>query len=188
MDRTTRQAALWATVVAVPIAVLIAVFAINAVTADPDPAPTATMPATPGPQSTAPVAMAAPPLSARAATVCRALTSQLPATVQGRAQRPVTAGPEQNAAYGDPAITVACGGPSASYPPTDGLWNLDGVCWHFHEGAEATVATTVDREVPVRVAVPHTYEEAFQRTIPFSAVIVATVPSLKEIPSGCRPS
>ncbi|MEJ3744201.1 DUF3515 family protein [Actinomycetes bacterium KLBMP 9797] len=185
MDRTTRQAALWATVVAVPLTALVAVFAINAFAAEPDPEPTPSA-TTPGPRSTAPVALAAPALSVRAATVCRALTSQLPATVQDLAQRPVTAGPEQNAAYGDPAITVSCGGAPVSFPPDTELWVLSGVCWHLAERSDATVWTTVDREVPVRVTVPRAYEEAAQRTIAFSPTIVATVPSLTTLPSGCR--
>jgi GNAT superfamily N-acetyltransferase len=44
--------------------------------------------------------------------------SQLPATVRDLTQRPVTAGAEQNAAYGDPALTVACGG-SGDETPVD---------------------------------------------------------------------
>ncbi|MFC7763591.1 DUF3515 family protein [Catellatospora bangladeshensis] len=58
---------------------------------------------------TAPVAVPAPSLNARQTTVCRALLSQLPDRLQDLPRRDVTAGHEQNAAYGDPAVTVACG-------------------------------------------------------------------------------
>ncbi|MEH1128672.1 DUF3515 domain-containing protein [Micromonospora sp. CPCC 206061] len=184
MDRTTRQAALWATAVALPITALVAVLAIRAAQPDPvaRPTPSATAPS---PTSTTPVEMAAPALPERAATVCRALLSRLPATVQGMAQRPVTAGAEQNAAYGDPAVTVACGVPAARVPPTAELFDLDQVCWYQTAGDEATVWTTVDREVPVRVTVPKAYDPPGQKAIAFSDAIVATVPSRPDAPSGC---
>ncbi len=55
------------------------------------------------------VALRSPALApSDAAGVCRRSTAQLPATVVGRHRRPVS-GAEQNAAYGDPPITVACG-------------------------------------------------------------------------------
>ena len=47
-----------------------------------------------------------------------------PATLRDLAARPVTAGPEQNAAYGDPPLTVACGVPGRRSAPADG----DQVC------------------------------------------------------------
>jgi hypothetical protein len=184
VDRTTRQAALWATVVALPVAALIAVLAIRAGQEDPvaRPTPSATAPS---PHPTTPVEMAAPALQERAATVCRALLSRLPATVQGMAQRPVTAGPEQNAAYGDPAVTVACGVPAAQVPPTAELFDLDQVCWYQTAGDQATVWTTVDREVPVRVTVPKEYDTPGQKAIAFSDALVAAVPSRPDVPSGC---
>lgn len=183
--RTTRQAKLWATLVAVPVAVLVAIFAFNRIS--PDGPVGAPAPARTGPrvQSTAPVSMAAAPLSARAATVCRALLSQLPARVGYLAQRPVTAGPEQNAAYGDPAITVACGVPAPSFPPTELVYPLDRVCWHAAERPDVTVWTTADREVPVQVTVPREYDPAGQQVIAFSGPVISAVPSAKSIPSGC---
>ncbi|SDY55568.1 Protein of unknown function [Micromonospora pattaloongensis] len=188
-DRTTRQAALWATAVAVPVAALVAVFAINQLSpeepaAAPTPSPSVSASA-PRPQSSAPVAMAAPPLADRAGTVCRALLSRLPAQVRDLSQRPVTAGHEQNAAYGDPAVTVACGIPLPSFPPTDLVYPLDRVCWHAGQRPDATVWTTVDREVPVQVTIPKTYDEPGQWVIPFSAPVIAAVPSAKTIPTGC---
>ena len=107
-DRTTRTAALWATVVAVPIAILVGIFLFARVTPDRDAgaAPTA---GTPMAVPSTPVRMAAPKLSERAAQVCLAVTSQLPDTVRNLPGRRVSAGPEQNAAYGEPPLTVACG-------------------------------------------------------------------------------
>jgi hypothetical protein len=186
-ERTNRQAALWATVVAVPVTVIVGALAFTQL--DPasggsaTPSPSATTP--PRPQSTAPVSMPAPALAERPATVCRALLSRLPQNLRDLAQRPVTAGSEQNAAYGDPALTVACGLPAPSFAPTDDVWLVNQVCWHAADKAGTTVLTTVDREVTVRVSVPATYEQPLQWVAPVSASVVAAVPSAKSIPSGC---
>ncbi|MGN9907229.1 DUF3515 family protein [Phytohabitans sp. LJ34] len=186
MDRTTRQAALWATAVAVPITLVVALVAILATRPDDGTAaePSATPPR---PQATTPVAMDAPKLSERATVVCRALVSQLPTAVRDLRVRPVTAGHEQNAAYGDPAITVSCGAPKATYPPTDQVFQLNRVCWHQVERPDASEWTTVDREVPVRVTVPRAYDGPGQWTTAFSDTVIATVRSLEKIPTGCKP-
>jgi hypothetical protein len=183
VDRATRQAALWATAAAVPVAVLVAVLLVIRLSPDsPGPAPSPS----PRPQATGPVRMAAPPLTPRAASLCRALVSQLPGAVRNRAQRPVTAGTEQNAAYGDPPITMACGVPEPSFPPTDLVYPLDAVCWHADESrSDVTVWTTVDREVPVQVTVPRSDDSPGQWTIAFASPIVASVPRLKSVPTGC---
>ncbi|GGL86901.1 MULTISPECIES: DUF3515 domain-containing protein [Micromonospora] len=185
MDRTTRNAALLATAVALPVTLVVAGLAVARLAPGDTPdSPTASTTAA-QPQSTAPVELAAPPLAERPATVCRALLSQLPAAVGDLPQRPVTAGPEQNAAYGDPPLTVVCGGPVADYQPTDEVWKVNNVCWHPTEGTGATVLTTVDREVPVRVTVPEAYGPALQRVAPIANTIVASVPSGGTPPAGC---
>ncbi|RKR90693.1 uncharacterized protein DUF3515 [Micromonospora pisi] len=186
-DRSTRQAAIWATVVALPLTVLVAIFAFGKLAPTPDaasanPTPSAT---TPRVQSTAPVTMSAVPLAERPATVCRALLSRLPATLGELAQRPVSAGPEQNAAYGDPAVAVSCGSPLPSFPPTDQVWVVNAVCWHAQEESDQTVFVTVDREVPVRVAVPRGYDPPLQWIAPLAESVVAAVPSSATKPYGC---
>ncbi|MDG4808304.1 DUF3515 family protein [Micromonospora sp. WMMD1120] len=185
-DRTMRGAALLATLVALPITLLVAVLAFNKIspeTSTATPTPSAT---TVGAQATTPVEMAAPALAARPATVCRALLSQLPDRIRDRAQRPVTAGPEQNAAYGDPALTVACGGTEPTFPSTDEVWTVNRVCWHLAEQEDAAVLTTVDRETPITVRVPRSYEQPLQWVPTISSAIVETVPSGGAIPSGCQ--
>ncbi|MGC5021093.1 DUF3515 family protein [Micromonospora sp. DT47] len=185
-DRSTRRAALMATLIAVPVTVAVAGFAFAKLAPDSPaaaPSPTAT---SAGPQSTAPVEMAAPALAQRPATVCRALVSQLPETARDLAQRPVTAGPEQNAAYGDPAVTVSCGGAQPTVGATDDVWTVNRVCWSAKEEADATVLTTVDREAAVTVRVPRSYGQALQWAPPFSDTIVAAVPSGGTPPAGCR--
>ncbi|WP_051723750.1 DUF3515 family protein [Micromonospora chokoriensis] len=185
-DRTIRGAALLATLIALPITLLVAVLAFsklspNAPAAAPTPSATSARV-----QSTAPVEMAAPALAERPATVCRALLSQLPASIRDLAQRPVTAGPEQNAAYGDPALTVACGGAEPTFPSTDEVWTVNGVCWHLAEQADQAVLTTVDRETLITVGVPRSYEQPLQWLPTISSTIVASVPSGGAIPSGCQ--
>ncbi|MFC0028446.1 DUF3515 family protein [Micromonospora chaiyaphumensis] len=184
-DRSTRSAALWATLVAVPVTLAVAGFTFAKLAPDsPAAAPSPSASAV-RPQSSAPVELPAPALAERPATVCRALVSQLPATVRDLAQRPVTAGAEQNAAYGDPALTVACGGSPAIVQPTDEVWSVNKVCWHAVQEADATVLTTVDRETPVRVRVPKQYEQPLQWVTPISDAVVASVPAAKTAPSGC---
>ncbi|MEU4479494.1 DUF3515 family protein [Micromonospora sp. NPDC023966] len=184
-DRSTRSAALWATLIAVPVTLAVAGFTFAKLSPDsPAAAPSPSASAV-RPQSTAPVAMPAPALAERPATVCRALVSQLPATVRDLAQRPVTAGAEQNAAYGDPALTVACGGTPPLVQPTDEVWSVNKVCWHAVQEADATVLTAVDRETPVRVRIPKQYEQPLQWVTPISDAVVASVPAAKTAPSGC---
>ncbi|NLU79567.1 DUF3515 family protein [Micromonospora sp. HNM0581] len=184
-DRTNRSAALIATAVAVPVALLVGALALSNLS-PPEPAaapqPSAT---TPGPAATAPVPMAAPDLDGRPAVVCRALLSQLPVSIRELPQRPVSAGPEQNAAYGDPALTVACGGDAPQVRPDDHLYLVNSVCWYAVEGPDATELTTVDRETAVTMRVPHLYGEALQWAAPVSATIVESIRSSGTAPSGC---
>lgn len=190
-DRTTRQAAIWATVVALPLTVIVALAAISRLTPaggdDPQAGADPSASASAAPVPTTPVQMAAPTLDERAEVVCRALLSQLPGTLRDLRQRLVSAGAEQNAAYGEPPITVACGVPPAEFAPTDLVYPLDGVCWHAVEQPEATVWTTVDREIPVQVTVPGAYEEPGQWVIAFADTLIETVPSDADAaPRGCR--
>lgn len=185
-DRTMRGAALLATLVALPITLLVAVLAFNKISPNSPAAAPQPSASAPQAQSTAPVEMAAPALAPRPATLCRALLSQLPASIRDRAQRPVTAGPEQNAAYGDPALTVACGGTEPTFPSTDEVWTVNRVCWHLAEQADATVLTTVDRETLITVRLPRAYEQPLQWLPAISSTIVASVPSGGAIPSGCQ--
>ncbi len=181
---TTRSAALIATAVAVPVAVLAGFLMINSVGGTPTAAPA---PAPSRIQSTDAVSVPAPKLDERAAVVCLALTSQLPDQLRDLARRPVTEGPEQNAAYGDPAITVTCGGPAPSIGPTDELTLTDGVCWHSAVLPDERAAfTAAGREVPVVVTVPAAYAGAGEWAFEFSDTIVQTVPSSTAAPTGCR--
>ncbi|MFS8478351.1 MAG: DUF3515 family protein [Micromonosporaceae bacterium] len=190
-DQVTRGAARVATLVSIPAALLAGVLVFwllgGAGAGSAGSTPTAS-PSSSRPQATTPVEMAAPPLSEREEVVCRALLSQLPRTLRDLPQRPVTAGAEQNAAYGDPPITIACGGEPADVPLDALLWRMSHVCWYAEEHPDYSVWTAVDREVPVRVTVPAEYEGPGEWANEFSSTLVATVfsKSAEDLPTGCR--
>jgi hypothetical protein len=143
--------------------------------------------AAPRPSASGPVPMAAPALPEQTATVCRALVAALPGALRDRTRRPVTAGSEQNAAYGDPAITLACGaGALPSVDPTADVYALSGVCWYAVPGPGSTVWTAIDRTVPVVVTVPSGYDQPGQWVIGFSGPVRSSVPPASTVPLGCK--
>jgi Protein of unknown function (DUF3515) len=200
-DNTTRIAAVWATVVAVPIVLVVGLVAFTQITkaSAPDAAPA---PAASGPiavPSTA-VELAAPELSARAAQVCLAVTSQLPDQVRNLPARKVSAGPEQNAAYGEPPLTLSCGvtqpkmcekvddTSGTCVPLVADLLLMNRVCWYYQDKADRTTFTTMDREVPVQVEVPSSFTNRAQWANEFSDIVVETDKSITDgVPSGCNP-
>jgi hypothetical protein len=141
--------------------------------------------ARPHPQSTAPVSMAAPPLDEKSASACRTLRTHLPDALRDRHRRPVTAGTDQNAAYGDPAITLACGVPPVTLPTGADVYLLSGVCWYSQPNGGDTAWITVDRDVPVRVTVPGSYQTPGQWVIEFSGPVAAALPRSATVPTGC---
>jgi hypothetical protein len=197
-EPTTRSAALLAAAIAAPIALVAGLlifwkFLPSDTTATP--APSASAPVV---VPTTPVQMAAPKLDTRTAQVCLAVTSQLPATLRGLPGRKVTAGPEQNAAWGEPPITVACGitqptmcervdgGHPGCVPLDATMYAMNGVCWWGQDGPASNVFTTMDREVAVQVTVPSSYNQAAQWANEFSDPVVKTVKSKTSgVPTGC---
>ena len=181
-DPASRRAALYATLVAIPVAVLVGVIAfayIASRTSKSDAKPSAS-PATAVPSSA--VAMPAPKLSPAHAQACLAFIAQLPTQLRNLPERHVAAGAEQNAAFGEPPITVQCGAAQVRPAPTATVYPISGVCWFPTTGANATVWTTLDREVPVAVTVPNTYAPggsgSAQWTAEFSAPLVSAMPSI----------
>jgi hypothetical protein len=197
-DKATRSAVLWATAVALPVAVLVGVLIFVQVIRRAEPAARPSLAVTtPAAVPAAPVEMAAPRLPARAAEVCLAVTSQLPARLRDLPVRKVTAGPEQNAAYGEPPITVACGvaapvmcrtltGGAGCVPLDAVMLNMNGVCWYGEEGPATNRFTTMDREIAVRVSVPSGYAQPGQWANEFSDTVVKADKSVTAgVPSGC---
>jgi uncharacterized protein DUF3515 len=138
-----------------------------------------------GGDPTGPVTMDAPVLDEATATICRAVVAKLPTTVLDAARRPVTAGSEQNAAYGEPPITLACGRPAATYAGTDQLYTLSGVCWFGQVDRDVATWTTVDRQVPIVVTVRGGADGSAQKVTPLSAAIATEDPTLDALPYGC---
>ena len=199
-DPTTRRAALWATVIAVPVAVLVGLLVFMRIAPqDDNTAAEATPTASVAPSVPAtPVQMDAAKLDARTAQVCLAVTSQLPTTLRDLPARKVSAGPEQNAAWGEPPVTVACGvsrpvmcervdGGAPGCVPLDAtMLRMNGVCWYGQDLPATDVFTTMDREVAVRVSVPGSYQQTAQWANEFSDTVVKTVKSSTAgLPSGC---
>jgi len=86
-----------------------------------------------------------------------ATKAKLPATLGDLTRRPVTAGAEQNAAYGDPPVTVACGSTGPAPPPDPQLFAINGICWYAEDGKDARTWVLQGREVPLVVRVPTAY-------------------------------
>jgi hypothetical protein len=181
-DPTRRQAARVATLVALPVAIIVALLSLWRYGAFDRPA--AAPPTVPAP--TSPVTMAATPLAPDAVEICRQVVAKLPESINGSARRPVTAGAEQNAAYGEPPLTLTCGTTQPSYGPTAELAVLGKVCWYQRPANAGTEWTTVDRKVPVTVFVPGPVGGSAQWVIPFSAPVAAAQPQLANISTGCH--
>lgn len=182
-DQTARSARRLATLIAIPVALIAGLVAFQVLKPQPTPQPLAEeSPATV--QASSPVSLPAPPLGERHATVCRALLAMLPDEIRDRPRRQVTGGHEQNAAYGDPAITLSCGGEVPEFQPTDFVYPLNEVCWFADQ--TGTKWTTVDREVPVTVYVPRDYDAPGGWVILFSTPVDSAVaPISGDLPFGC---
>ena len=149
-DATLRSAARVATLVALPLAVVagVAVYTmLNGPGSAPAPAPTRQ-------QATTAVEMPAPPLGEAPAALCRALLNRLPPRLGDLDRRPVTAGPDQNAAYGEPPATLACGVAPPSVPADAQLWEINGVCWWATQGSAGSTWYLLHRDVTILMTVP----------------------------------
>jgi hypothetical protein len=170
-NATTRRAARTATLIALPVALLAGLGGYWAMGGFRAP------PRTPTVAASGPVDVAASPLAGRTADVCRALLAKLPDTLAELRRRPVRKGPEQNGAYGDPPVTIACGTAGPSVPPDGQLFVLNTVCWYAEQRADAAVWTLQNREVPMTVTVPGHYSGPSRFVIALSGPISSAVPS-----------
>jgi hypothetical protein len=186
-DPTRRSAALWATAVALPVAILVIFLSLwvlggleraRSVPASPPMAATTPVP-------TAPVPVATHTLAPEAATVCRAVVAGLPSSIPAGPSRPVVGGADQAAAYGDPPVVLRCGTAMPSPPPTAVLAVLNGVCWYAEPAGSTTTLTTMDRIVPVSVSVPGPVDGSAQSVMPFATAIARADPRRPDPPSGC---
>ena len=183
----SRLPAIVATAVAVPIAVVAGIVVFNAI------APEAEEPAH---EDLSPVAVTVPELSEDDAVICLALTATAPETAGGLEARPVEAdlpdgmtvqpgiaAAEAVMAYGDPATVATCGAEPVAVEDTALVYKLNGVCWYSNEDGSAW--TTLDRQVPVGVAVPEGNEQPVDVLNDLSTVIAEKVPAADDAPTGC---
>ncbi|GAA2514156.1 DUF3515 family protein [Pilimelia columellifera] len=184
-DEIARGAARWATAVAVPTALAIGLG--GYLLLSPAPAAESRQPGTPpGVSATTPVTMPVVPTGAATRRACADVVARTPPAIRHLARRPVVGADATSTAYGEPAITMACGGTAPTYPGTDLVFNLDSVCWHSTVTPTGIDFTTVDRTIPVRVHIPTVYGSAGQWAIEFSGPVAAALPPTANVPFGCR--
>jgi hypothetical protein len=87
---------------------------------------------------------------------CAALVARLPHALGDARWRATTPTGQGTAAWGDPPVTLVCGGPPAN--PLDEQFSVDGVRWALHDTGPGRSWTTLDRTPVVVVAVPDAYE------------------------------
>ena len=136
-----------------------------------------------------PVTMAAPALADDAAAVCRAVDRPAADAVRDASRRPVTAGAEQNAAYGDPAAHPRLRRGRRRRSPRPTTCSRWPACAGRRAPAPAgTVWTTVDRAGAGRGHGPRpTGRQPAQSVAPSRARRSPTVaPGAQPDPSGCR--
>jgi len=105
---------------------------------------------------------------------CGPLVAALPATLGALSRRPVTGEVGRTAAWGDPAVTLACGSPEANPaaeqlqlgPKEGGI-----VTFAIHDVGPATAFTTVGLPVPITVTVPDAYDSTL--LVPITVVLLA---------------
>jgi len=107
----------------------------------------------------APVAVAPPSPSGAARAACERLYGALPATIGENAHRRTTSpASDFDAAWGDPAIVLTCGG-APPKPPLIGAGELtvNGVDWFAQPAGSSVQWFALKREVSVRVDIPISY-------------------------------
>jgi len=153
-----RSAARLATLVAVPVTlVLLAVAVVAARQAGSGAEPVA--PATSAPASAAALpsikVAPPPPLSAGQQQACQQLISALPTDLGDLPARPVDSPSPYVAAWGEPAVTLRCGvARPPSFVATADVQQINGVSWFAERRGPTTAWVVVDRPVYVEVLAP----------------------------------
>ncbi len=136
--------------------------------------------------STGPVALTPPTAAASPAGRCARLHAALPAALDGHPRRATDPASPLTAAYGDPPITLRCGGPlppiltpgSPSYDPLAQQDVVNGVGWVFETIPHGHRFTTYQRTANVELTVPDHYDpNAVNPLVDLAAPIKATIPA-----------
>jgi hypothetical protein len=176
-----RSAARLATLVAVPVTlVLLAVAVVAGLRAGSGTESVA--PATSAPASAAAlpsITIAPPPaLSAGQQQACQELISALPTDLGDLRARPVDSPSPYVAAWGEPAVTLRCGiARPPSFVATADVQQINGVSWFAERRGSTTAWVVVDRPVYVEVLAP-----AAEASAPVARLSTAVTAALKSRP------
>ena len=179
-----RSAARLATLVAVPVTVVLLAVAVLAERhggsgAEPV-APASSAPATAKASKALPSVKVAPPpaLSAAQQRACQDLISALPTDLGDLPARPVDSSSPYVAAWGEPAVTLRCGvRRPPSFIATADVQQINGVTWFPERRGATTAWVVVDRPVYVEVLVP-----AVDASAPVARLSTAVTAALKPSP------
>ncbi|MDQ1725093.1 MAG: hypothetical protein QOG52_2121 [Frankiaceae bacterium] len=99
------------------------------------------------------VSVTAPTPTGSAIGQCTALLAKLPASVDGLTRRD-TSSTAFVAAWGDPTVTLRCGGDVLSPDPTASLVDAGGVTWRVRQAGDVVEWLSENRVTRVEVRVP----------------------------------
>lgn len=121
-----------------------------------------------------------PAVTGGTAAICRALVADLPATVDGQAERTVRPRSDLTAAWGHPAITLACGvAKPAGMNAASRCWEVNGVGWYAEERDSDVRYTTLGRKALVQVTVPNKFTPQAAALVDLAGPIKDHVPVLR---------
>ena len=178
-DPVRRRAAIIATAVALPVAVLLALL-LNRGGLSGNHAVTPTVTPTPARLSALPpVVIPPPPDSAAAQRSCPGLIAKLPVKLGDLLGRPVRSSSASVLAWGEPPVLLRCGvdRPAGFVVAAPDVVGINGVTWFVQPRGERTVWTVVDRAVYIEATVPTTYASA-----PIPPLSDAVKSALKAVP------
>jgi hypothetical protein len=100
------------------------------------------------------VPLTPPTPAADAAAPCAALLTALDSPLEGLAKRDVSPASAFTRAWGDPAVTLRCGGPVPAADAADSLAVVNGVTWRVRTIGDVVLWQAENRSVGVEVRVP----------------------------------
>jgi hypothetical protein len=105
-----------------------------------------------------PAQVTPPAPTAGTAALCRRLVAAIPDKVDDQSARDVRPDSPYTAAWGDPAITLACGvAQPAGLNAASQCFEVNGVGWYVQDRSDSYRFTTIGRKAYVEVTVPRHY-------------------------------
>jgi Protein of unknown function (DUF3515) len=179
IEPVRRRAAVVATAVAIPVAVLLVlVFNRSAIRGGSN-SPTASPTAAASHVALPPISVPPPPESAAAQRSCPGLIAALPVRLGDLLGRPVQSSSPSVLAWGEPPVVLRCGvpRPAAFVPGAPDVVVVNKVIWFAQPRGERTVWTVVDRSVYIEATVPSGYASA-----PIPPLSDAVTAALRPVP------